>query len=121
MVCIFPTLAVVLMRRLTDRPEAAKPCGPSNSEAISGYRPIARSQNQRRLSSSLMRCAHEALASELFAKLTAAKSIPDAASACQQWGSRQMEILAEQNRRVMATSERIAPQLFGNGFKGGST
>jgi hypothetical protein len=65
--------------------------------------------------------AEGALASELFAKLTAAKSIPDAASACQQWGSRQMEILAEQNRRVMATSERIAPQLFGNGFKGGST
>jgi Phasin protein len=43
--------------------------------------------------------AEATLASEFFAKLTAAKSIPDAVSACQECGSRQMEILADQNRR----------------------
>lgn len=63
--------------------------------------------------------AEATLASELFTKLAAAKSIPDAVSACQDCGFRQMEILAEQSRGLMATSERILPQLFRNGFNGG--
>jgi hypothetical protein len=65
--------------------------------------------------------AEAELASQFFAKLTAAKSMPDAASACQECGSRQMEILADQNRKLMAASERIMPQMFGNGLKGGGT
>ena len=63
--------------------------------------------------------AEATLASELFTKLAVAKSIPDAVSACQDCGSRQMELLAEQSRGLMAASERIVPRLFGNGFKGG--
>jgi hypothetical protein len=65
--------------------------------------------------------AEAALASKFFAKLTAAKSIPEAASAYQECGSRQMEILADQNRELMAASERIMPRVFGNGFKGTGT
>jgi hypothetical protein len=65
--------------------------------------------------------AEAALASEFLARLTAAKSISDAASACQECGSRQMEILADQNRKLMQASERIVPQLFGDGFKGTGT
>ena len=61
--------------------------------------------------------AEATLASELFTKLVAARSIPDAVSACQDCGSRQLEILAEQSRGLMAASERIVPRL-GNGFKG---
>ena len=61
--------------------------------------------------------AEATVASELFTKLAAARSIPDAVSACQDCGSRQLEILAEQSRGLMAASERIVPRL-GNGFKG---
>jgi len=60
--------------------------------------------------------AEAKLASELFAKLAGAKSVPDATSACQDCGTRQMEILAENSRGFLAASEKILPQLFGNGF-----
>ena len=65
--------------------------------------------------------AEAALVSELFAKLTAAKSIPDAASACQECGSRQMEILAEQNRKLMAAAEKLIPRPDGNGCQRGGS
>jgi hypothetical protein len=61
--------------------------------------------------------AEATLASELFTKLAAARSIPHVVSACQDCGSRQLEILAEQSRGLMAAGERIVPRL-GNGFKG---
>jgi hypothetical protein len=65
--------------------------------------------------------AEAKLAPELFAKLPGAKSVPEATSACQDCGTRQMEILAENSRGFLAASEKILPQLFGNGFKGGGT
>jgi Phasin protein len=65
--------------------------------------------------------AEAKLASELFAKLAGAKSVPEATSACLDCGTRQMEILAENSRGFLAASEKILPQLFGNGFKGGGT
>jgi len=65
--------------------------------------------------------AETALASEFLTKLAAAKSIPDAAIACQGCANRQMEILAENSRQFMAAGEKIMPHLFGNGRKGAGT
>jgi hypothetical protein len=56
------------------------------------------------------------LASEFFAKLASVKSIPDAATACQSYATRQMEILADNSRQLMTASENIMPKLFGNGL-----
>jgi len=64
--------------------------------------------------------AETALASELLAKLTAAKSIPDAAIACQGCVNRQMEIIAENSRQMLAAGEKLMPQLFGNGSGAGT-
>jgi Phasin protein len=63
--------------------------------------------------------AEAKLASELFAKLAGAKSVTEATSVCQNCGTRQIEILAENGRGFLAASEKLLPQLFGNGFKGG--
>jgi hypothetical protein len=65
--------------------------------------------------------AEIALGSELFTKLAAAKSIPDASVACQGCANRQMEILAENARQLMAAGEKMMPRLFGNGFSGAGT
>lgn len=62
--------------------------------------------------------ARAQLASELFDKLAAAKSVPDAAIACQGCAQRQMEILAESGRQLFAAGEKMVPRLFGNGFGG---
>jgi hypothetical protein len=60
------------------------------------------------------------LASEYFAKLAAAKSIPDAAIVYQSSANRQMEILAENGRQLMTASEKMT-KLFGNGLGGAGT
>jgi hypothetical protein len=65
--------------------------------------------------------AEAALASEFFTKLAAAKSIPEAATACQDCANRQMEILADNSRQLMAASEKIVPGMLGNGFRGAGT
>ena len=59
--------------------------------------------------------AEMALGSELLAKLTAAKSVPDAAIACQGCMNRQMEIIAENSRQMLAAGEKLMPQMFGHG------
>jgi hypothetical protein len=64
--------------------------------------------------------AQAALASELLTKLAGAKSIPEAATAYQSCANRQMEILAESGRQLAAAGEKLMPQLFTNGFKGGA-
>ena len=61
--------------------------------------------------------AETALTAELLTKLASAKSIPDAAIACQSCANRQFEILAENGRQFMAASAK----LFGNGFSGAGT
>lgn len=64
------------------------------------------------------------LASELVGKLAAARSIPDAATACQECMSRQMEIFAEDSRRMLADSEKLmraGARLFSNGSPGLTT
>lgn len=65
--------------------------------------------------------AEAALASEFLTKLAAAKSIPDAAMACQGCANRQMQILAENGRQLMAAGEKMVPRLFGDGLSGPGT
>lgn len=64
------------------------------------------------------------LASELASKLTAACSIPDAATACQEWASKRMNMFAEDRRRFVADSQKFvetSARSFSNGWIGGST
>ena len=65
--------------------------------------------------------AEAALASDLLTKLAAAKSVPDAAIACQGCANRQMEILAESGRQLAAAGEKMVPRFFGNGSGGAGT
>ncbi|MGA2313191.1 MAG: phasin family protein [Xanthobacteraceae bacterium] len=64
------------------------------------------------------------LASELAAKLTAARSIPDAMAAYQEWASRRFEMMAEDGKHLLADTQKImeaATHLLPNGslIKGG--
>ena len=47
------------------------------------------------------------LTSELASKLTASRSVHDAASAYQQWMGRRMEMFAEDGRRFLANSQKL--------------
>lgn len=47
------------------------------------------------------------LTSELASKLTAARSIPDAMTACQNWTNRRLEMMAEDGRHVLADSQKF--------------
>jgi len=58
------------------------------------------------------------LASELVGKLAMARTIPDAAAACQECMNRQMEMFAENSRQMFADSEKLmraGARLFTNG------
>lgn len=58
------------------------------------------------------------LAGELVNKLTAARSVPEALSAWQQWGSRRMEIAAEDTQWALSNSFKLmetGTRLFSNG------
>jgi Phasin protein len=58
------------------------------------------------------------LASELVGKLATARTIPDAAAACQECINRQMEMFAENSRQMFADSEKLmraGARLFTNG------
>jgi hypothetical protein len=64
------------------------------------------------------------LASELASKLTAARSIPDAMAAYQEWASRRFEMMAEDGKHLLADTQKLmeaATRLLPNGslFKGG--
>lgn len=63
------------------------------------------------------------LASDFVSKLTAARSIPDAASAYQECATRQFEMFTEDSRRLLADSQKLvetstrffaAPQVAGS-------
>lgn len=47
------------------------------------------------------------LASEFTSKLAAARSIPDALAACQQWGSRRFELIAEDGKHLAADTQKF--------------
>jgi hypothetical protein len=51
--------------------------------------------------------AEAALASEFVGKLSAARSVPDATSTCQEWASRELELLAEDGRHMFANGEKM--------------
>ncbi len=47
------------------------------------------------------------LAFDFASKLTAARSIPEAMTACQQWTSRQFEILTDDGKHLLADSQKF--------------
>jgi hypothetical protein len=60
------------------------------------------------------------LASEFTAKLTAARSIPEVATAYQEWAQRHMEMAAEDAKRIFADGQKLAEtgvRLLSNGWK----
>jgi hypothetical protein len=68
------------------------------------------------------------LASELRAKLTKARSIPETATAYQDWVSRRTEMAVEDTRRLLADGQKLMEtgvRLLANGWRpnghGGST
>lgn len=73
----------------------------------------------------LARAQSEAdLASELTNKLIAARSVPDATTAWQEWTSKRMNFLAEDGRRVVAngqTAVEACTRLCYGGWSGGGS
>jgi hypothetical protein len=58
-------------------------------------------------------------ASEFASKLTAARSIPEAVTACQEWTGRRLELLAEGGRILFADTQRFmetGARLLSNGW-----
>ena len=51
--------------------------------------------------------AEAELASEFVGKLSAVRSVPDATTTCQEWASRELELLAENGRHMFANGEKI--------------
>ncbi len=51
--------------------------------------------------------AEATLTSEFASKLTAASSIPDAMTACQEWGSRRFEMMTEDTRHLVDDAQRF--------------
>lgn len=51
--------------------------------------------------------AEASLASELASKLTAAHSIPDAVAAYQEWGSRRLEMMAEDTKHLWDDTQKF--------------
>jgi hypothetical protein len=65
-----------------------------------------------------------ALVSDFISKLTAARSPADTATACQEWMDRQMNLLAQDGRRLFADSQKfmqVGVRFLSNGSAGGST
>ncbi len=61
------------------------------------------------------------MASELSARLAAARTLPDVASAYQEWITRHMEAAAEDGKRIMAAAQTLAEtgaELFSRGWRG---
>jgi len=66
-----------------------------------------------------------ALASEFTARLTAARSLPETATVCQDWTKRRMEMSAEDAKRLMTDGQKFlqtGTQIFSNSWlaNGGS-
>jgi hypothetical protein len=51
--------------------------------------------------------AEASLASELASKLTAARSVPDAITAYQNWGSRRFEMMAEDTKHLWDDTQKF--------------
>ena len=58
------------------------------------------------------------LASEFASKLTAAHSLPDAMTACQEWSGRRFDMMAEDGKHLLADAEKFmqtTARLVSNG------
>lgn len=51
--------------------------------------------------------AETKLTSEMTAKLTAARSIPDAAAVCQEWTTRRIELMVEDSRQFWDDAQKF--------------
>jgi hypothetical protein len=63
------------------------------------------------------------LASELGAKLVAARSLPESAEACQRWMAQRMKLAAEDGQRFATDSQKLmqaTTRVFSNGWSNGS-
>jgi Phasin protein len=47
------------------------------------------------------------MASDFAAKLTAARSIPEAVTACQEWGGRRLELMAEDAQQFLSDTQKF--------------
>jgi hypothetical protein len=59
------------------------------------------------------------LASEFAAKLTRARSIPEAMTACQEWTGRRFEMMAEDGKHAIADTQKFmktGSRLLSNGW-----
>jgi phasin protein len=59
------------------------------------------------------------LASEFVSKLTTARSIPDAMTAYQEWGSRRLEMMADDTKHLMDNTQKFmqtSAKLLANGW-----
>jgi hypothetical protein len=59
------------------------------------------------------------LTSEFASKLTAARSVPDAMTACQEWTSRRLELMAEDGQHLLADTRKLmetGTHFLGNGW-----
>jgi hypothetical protein len=64
------------------------------------------------------------LATEFADALTGARSIPDAAAACQLWMGKRIELIFEDGRRLAAENQKVitaTARYLGDGWTGGST
>jgi hypothetical protein len=67
--------------------------------------------------------AEAKLASELGAKLVAARSFPESAEACQQWMAQRVKMATEDGQRLAIDSQKFmeaTARMFSNGWSGGS-
>src|SRR5260370_31249534 len=67
--------------------------------------------------------AEATLASELGAKLAAARSFPESAEACQQWMAQRVKMAAEDGQRFATDSQKFmeaTARMVSNGWSGGS-
>ena len=65
--------------------------------------------------------AETQLASELGAKLAAARSPPESAEACQQWMAERVKMAAEDGQRFATDSQKlmeVTARMFSNGWSG---
>jgi hypothetical protein len=64
------------------------------------------------------------LASEFASKLTSARSLPDAMSACQEWTMRRFAMMAEDGKHVLADTQKLmetGARLLSNGWQSNGT
>lgn len=62
------------------------------------------------------------LVSEFASKLTSARSLPEAAAACQEWTSRRFEMMAEDSKHLLADTQQFmetGTRLMSNGWPTG--